>query len=384
MGNKQTYLEIDHFFNHPKNYQISSKPVAFKINKFDTIICYNKINSLTTSKQILDGCELINVKLDSHMRDFEVVIDGPKIARGQGIGIIIDFTRNLYIKLWKDKNDPKGYQWSVTRWSTENRSTAKSILSSDLGLGYDVFIIDHNSQKHQLCEKRNGEDYRETPIIFQHLKKYTNYVDDEDKESNIKSKSAKMKYKNRDEKSNTESKSGAGSISVEVKYENCDEKSNTESTSVEVKYENCDEKSHTESESSEMKYEKCDGKFDKKFDKNHSVLLEKCIENSNQELFELSLKLDNSNIEWECRRCKMDVTDHENFCITYGLCGICMQSKDGPSKEDLDYARKVLYVMRSPAKVQLASLCNKNGMLMAMVDRNHPDFMLFNKIAKNQ
>lgn len=148
--------------------------IAFRINNYNKIIL-NYDNNITT-ELIYDqgelGNSLIDLKFNSHMRDFEVIEDGLTIAGGQGVGVIIDFPRNKFIKLWKDGDD---YELYVTIWSTEDPAHAKSILSADLGLGYDVYIIDYNHKTHQLCESMNTDDENPTPIIFPHLQKYAKY-----------------------------------------------------------------------------------------------------------------------------------------------------------------------------------------------------------------
>lgn len=190
MGNQQTHLKIDHFFDQPADFKLNETPVQFKINDYDTFVCCDSNGTVFRSTDILTGHELHVLKFDSHMRDFEVVNRGPTIARGQGIGVIADFTRNSYIKLWKDKKNAKGYDLFVTSWPTDQISDAKNVLSSDLSVGYDVYIIDYNNEKHHLCEKHDTRDTKETPIFFSHLKKYAHYDDEKsDNDANESDKS---------------------------------------------------------------------------------------------------------------------------------------------------------------------------------------------------
>jgi hypothetical protein len=202
MGNQQTNLKIDHFFKRPQNFQHNKKPAIFKINNYDSFVCCDCDGNISSSKSESGDFDMHVIEFSSHMRDFEVVSRGPTIARGQGIGVIVDFSRNFYLKLWKDKNNIKGYDLFVTAWPTENIPDAKDVLSSDLSLGYDVLIIDYNNEKHQLCEKHDTRDTKETRILFSDFKKYAKYDDNDDA-----SKSAK------DDVSETEEKSGTSTES---------------------------------------------------------------------------------------------------------------------------------------------------------------------------
>lgn len=219
MGNQQTHLQIDHFFDKPADFKLNKTPVQFKINDYDSFICCDDDGTVFSSTDILIGHELHVLKFDSHMRDFEVVNRGPTIARGQGIGVIVDFTRNSYIKLWKDKKNAKGYDLFVTSWPTDQISDAKDVLSSDLSVGYDVYIIDYNNEKHHLCEKHDTRDTKETPIFFSHLKKYAKYDDSEiDDQSDESESTKKIDQSEAIESTKTDDKSEQQSESRKTKF----------------------------------------------------------------------------------------------------------------------------------------------------------------------
>lgn len=230
MGNRQTSLKIDHFFVQPDGYKVNSVPIRFKINDFDHMIVYLLPGHIGVKDDALVG-DLIEIRFDSHMRDFEVVEDGPKIARGQGIGVIIDFTRNLYIKLWKDKSNEAKYDLMFTRWSTENKREAQNILSQDLGLGYDVFIIDYNGAQYQLCEQKDERDSKPTSIIFPHLKKYANYESDTDESSDESDHDDKESDKDQSKnESNDDKESNKNESSDESKSESSEKNTESDST----------------------------------------------------------------------------------------------------------------------------------------------------------
>lgn len=106
--------------------------------------------------------------------------------RGQGIGVIIDFIRDVYIKLWQDRNKASGFSLYLTGWAhthskaiTEQIGTTSdptfSILHSDLSLGYDVYIIDYKGQEKNWCEPRTQKDDQATPILFSTFQQYAQY-----------------------------------------------------------------------------------------------------------------------------------------------------------------------------------------------------------------
>lgn len=110
----------------------------------------------------------------SHMRDFEIIHHDCTIARGQGIGVIIIHGAESYIKLTYDKNENNGINVAAyTCWG--NHPDAKNILNCDLDMGYNVLLIDSKDKAHNLCEKLDERDNRETFIIFKDCEKYAKY-----------------------------------------------------------------------------------------------------------------------------------------------------------------------------------------------------------------
>jgi hypothetical protein len=103
----------------------------------------------------------------------EIIIrDGEeiKIKRGHGIGIIADFSRDLYIRLWRDGIGKLDYHLTLFGQSEVSREKVGTwedlsykILTSSLSFGYDVYIIDHNGRSDYWCEHRPRKNYQTGP-----------------------------------------------------------------------------------------------------------------------------------------------------------------------------------------------------------------------------
>lgn len=181
LQSQQSYIKTKHFFKNDNNAPLNNSCVIFKLNDYNFFIVYKEKGITLIDVSSIDNLPIdkfTNIILKSHMRDFEVVSNGPVIARGQGLGVIIDFSRNFYIKMWKDKTKKYGVDLFLTNWPTSDIFAAQNILSADLSIGYDVFIIAYDGAEHQLCEKINKDDEKDTLIIFPSLKKYAKYDDD--------------------------------------------------------------------------------------------------------------------------------------------------------------------------------------------------------------
>lgn len=133
----------------------------------------------------------------SHMRDFEWIhfpelAEPHFVARGQGIGILIIESLQIYIKLIYDSSSPLGVRdvgqlsplWErcpvTDGWTCEgggmlwsHSAAAKRLLHMDLHIGYDVFLV--SDAIHQLCESLDQRDARETLILFPQYAPYAHY-----------------------------------------------------------------------------------------------------------------------------------------------------------------------------------------------------------------
>ena len=180
MGNNQTTIDLDPYFQKDIPCETNSV-ITIKVNlrNKETIA----LQVYTDKLCIIDESEeLSRIKFDyewtpkSHMRDFEVMDmfteDELMIARGQGIGVVIIEQISSYIKLIYDKTRHSGVYPVHTVWNHSDK--ARSLLTADLTLGYDVLFISDGT-KYNLCEELNEKDSAETMIIFPHLKKYASY-----------------------------------------------------------------------------------------------------------------------------------------------------------------------------------------------------------------
>ncbi|AVK77203.1 hypothetical protein pmac_cds_515 [Pandoravirus macleodensis] len=71
--------------------------------------------------------------------DFEVTDKG-KIARGQCIGIILIECLYLYVQVIHDRDSECGYTVRTWTWDRTD-SKAEDVLRSDLGIGYEVLVV---------------------------------------------------------------------------------------------------------------------------------------------------------------------------------------------------------------------------------------------------
>ena len=104
----------------------------------------------------------------SHMRDFEVLDPFSeqqiRIARGQGIGVLVVEPLCRYAKLWYDPQEPGGVNWYHCCWA--HTAQYKNVYAADLGLGYDSIFIDQGGVVHRLCEERDSRDTKDTYIAI--------------------------------------------------------------------------------------------------------------------------------------------------------------------------------------------------------------------------
>jgi hypothetical protein len=207
MGNTKTKLQIDQYFEKkivPKkiNFSIKINLTTPAKNRDDEVRNYVIVECNKNTKDdlvIWNGTEgiLEGVKATqkwtythewtprSHMRDFEVIDSfTPKelrIARGQGIGVIIVEQLEMYLKLYYTKDSEFGVKAaSYSLWYHGERS--KEILSEDLALGYNVFLIDCEGDVHDLCEEKDERDKEDiiiyAPGLDPSLAKYNNNEED--------------------------------------------------------------------------------------------------------------------------------------------------------------------------------------------------------------
>ena len=131
----------------------------------------------------------------SHMRDWEAIDPFTKkeikVARGAGIGIIISEPHFSYVKLYYCTKERK-IKPIFTMW--DHSKEAKKLLSSDLGLGYELIYIKEEDKPDGECfvEPKDERDEKETLIFpwFPQLKELASFdmtkrkkVDTENKES---------------------------------------------------------------------------------------------------------------------------------------------------------------------------------------------------------
>lgn len=181
MGNKQSCIETGHFFKKPQKFDLNISPIGYDIGN-DVMINVNLLSlsgpiiSMNKKDALHQKLSAESINFDSHMRDFEVIPSyNLIIARGQGIGVIIDFSRGLYIKMWKDKKSHFGANLFVTEWPTKDILSAKNILNNDLTLGYDIHLTDYDGNVHRLREELTEEDTMPTPIFIKDFEKYATY-----------------------------------------------------------------------------------------------------------------------------------------------------------------------------------------------------------------
>ena len=188
MGNSNTNLKIDHFFDediqyNDKIYYVKinlERPAANRYGNYRNYLYLRMQNARLDILDYIDNddseYEYYEFTPKTHMRDFEVIVDDNiKIARGQGICVVIIPQANSYVKLIYETSSDHGVIPSVfSVWY--NSQETKDILSSDLSIGYDVLII-NNGKEYNLCEEIDERDSKETPIYFKEFEKYGNYED---------------------------------------------------------------------------------------------------------------------------------------------------------------------------------------------------------------
>lgn len=193
MGQSWSSLDVDSIYKTKVGKWVKNEtPVVFELEELGYAIRADSRGvRVGNIGEWNTDVESHTLTFDSHARDFEVVPNQNNltIARGQCIGVIIDFTRDIYIKLWKDKETEHGFSLYNTHWAhtssngpeedkigTSQDPTVR-IIHSDLSIGYDVYIIDYTGKGKHWCEPRTEADDRETPILFSQFQKYANYIE---------------------------------------------------------------------------------------------------------------------------------------------------------------------------------------------------------------
>ncbi|WBR14602.1 hypothetical protein pkur_cds_428 [Pandoravirus kuranda] len=126
--------------------------------------------------------------------DFEVTDKG-KIARGQCIGTILVECLHRYVQVIYDRDSECGYTVRTWTWDRTD-SKAESVLRSDLGIGYEVLVIQGHlggstlSLVDDAVQKRARADRDKSVLFFipqseVHLDRYRHWddADDDDDES---------------------------------------------------------------------------------------------------------------------------------------------------------------------------------------------------------
>lgn len=195
MGNQQTTLNINSWFKMETGesrvscicINFDQKAITDNGTEHDRIYAWFKNGTLRflypppeiTPVPAHVGCEIYQWRPKSHMRDFEIISpfngDEISIARGQGIGIIVDEQAGIYCKLIYKRNKNGLEPVNYVSFNTQSRETWLSMISADLGLGYDCIHIKPDGQVEYICEPRDERDEKETLIIFPHLKQLAKY-----------------------------------------------------------------------------------------------------------------------------------------------------------------------------------------------------------------
>lgn len=182
MGNTLiTNLPINHFFKRPDNFnKYVEKSLLLYLEDFKLFVKINgPIVEMYSSWNGTIPQEFYRLSFKSHMRDYEIIEDIGEIEKDKGIGVFIDFSRNCYLKLWKDKYSLLGVAFYSTRWSSEDIDRAKDLLSGDLGLGYNVKIIDYYGKLHDLCEEMDERDSLGLKKVFyKQLEPFASSIED--------------------------------------------------------------------------------------------------------------------------------------------------------------------------------------------------------------
>ncbi len=202
MGNYQTNLKIDQYFEEPLVDSPNPEPIEIivhldppavrkddsKVDKVKLRWFGSKLNLVSSwssdkSSNDTNAEKYIHWSPKSHIRDFEVIdeftVNEIKIARGQGIGVIIIEQFSCYTKLIYDRDHEDGVNIPAhTIW--HHGEECKKLLAADLNLGYDVLFINKDRTDH-LCEKKDQRDEEKTTILFSSLKPYAKYDHNEKK-----------------------------------------------------------------------------------------------------------------------------------------------------------------------------------------------------------
>jgi ribonuclease HI len=206
MGNHSTKLDLDPYFKdrivvddvHVEIVVRLDPPALNKYNdKIDNIVLrfHPDLSIDCDTKRLNINSKNNTWSPKSHMRDFEVIDPHTntevKIARGQGIGVVIIESLSQYVKLMYDKNETFGVRpASYSLWNHTDR--AREVLSSDLSLGYDVLFITKDNV-HYLCEDMDESDKKDTLVIFPECRKYARYEHSkESKYNDTKSKNENL------------------------------------------------------------------------------------------------------------------------------------------------------------------------------------------------
>jgi hypothetical protein len=136
-----------------------------------------------------NSCLKVEWTPTTHMRDFEVTgafsDRENKIARGQGVGVVVIPELDFYCKfafclVTKDTSQT----WPCNFGSYKSGHELRSFLQKDLGLGYDVLVIEKLVDKEKarvesLCEARDERDAAPIPIFLSSLQSMSHYKFDD-------------------------------------------------------------------------------------------------------------------------------------------------------------------------------------------------------------
>jgi hypothetical protein len=156
MGTTNSADSGSKYFDCPKNFQLNKSSNALLIKVCSSVEVLFKYR--------ISRSGLPEIKLyrnDSHeaLSHFPVVFQSTllekdivnsydtfiKIKPQTAIGVIVDFSRNCYFKLYRNKYFPYNLGIIIGTWTyTGNLKNCKQLLSDDLELGYQIYLVTHN------------------------------------------------------------------------------------------------------------------------------------------------------------------------------------------------------------------------------------------------
>lgn len=151
-------INILEYFQKSKPKTINKNPNKLLLelpNKITVLFKYETSKSetnptikLSAAFDILSKVSMCTVHLKSTTLYDDIIKVGKKYIKIKpklSIGVIIDFSRNFYCKLYYDVNFPYNLGMIIKPWTyTLDVSECKKILLNDYNIGYDIFVLDYD------------------------------------------------------------------------------------------------------------------------------------------------------------------------------------------------------------------------------------------------